>query len=181
MTRSARSAVQFVRPGQVGSGTRDRDGSRRGGVAADSLPGSEAVPGAVLLFAGIAYYGVQAIRATGARAGVALNPGTSPEAVGYVLDLCDMVLVMSVNPGFGGQKFIPSSVEKIARLREMIGERPIHIQVDGGVDPVTAPLVVAAGADVLVAGSAVFSGGSADAPEVYGRNMRAIREAVAAN
>ncbi len=123
---------------------------------------------------------LQAIRATGARAGVALNPGTSPEAVGYVLDLCDMVLVMSVNPGFGGQKFIPSSVEKIARLREMIGERPIHIQVDGGIDPVTAPLVAAAGADVLVAGSAVFKGGSVATPEVYGRAIREIREAAEA-
>lgn len=123
---------------------------------------------------------LQAIRATGARAGVALNPGTSAEAVGYVLDLCDMVLVMSVNPGFGGQKFIPSSVEKIARLREMIGERPIHIQVDGGIDTVTAPLVAAAGADVLVAGSAVFKGGSVATPEVYGRAIRAIREAAEA-
>ncbi|GLS81295.1 ribulose-phosphate 3-epimerase [Paracoccus marinus] len=124
---------------------------------------------------------LQAIRATGKMSGVALNPGTPADAVRHVLDLCDMVVVMSVNPGFGGQKFIHSQVEKIAQLRALIGDRPIHIQVDGGVDPVTAPLVVAAGADVLVAGSAVFSGGSADAPEVYGRNMRAIREAVAAN
>lgn len=123
---------------------------------------------------------LQAIRATGKMSGVALNPGTPADAVRHVLDLCDMVVVMSVNPGFGGQKFIHSQVEKIAQLRAMIGDRPIHIQVDGGVDPVTAPLVVAAGADVLVAGSAVFSGGSADAPEVYGRNMRAIREAAAA-
>ena len=124
---------------------------------------------------------LQAIRATGKMSGVALNPGTPADAVRHVLDLCDMVVVMSVNPGFGGQKFIHSQVEKIAQLRALIGDRPIHIQVDGGVDPVTAPLVVAAGADVLVAGSAVFSGGSADAPEVYGRNMRAIREAVAAS
>ena len=124
---------------------------------------------------------LQSIRATGRMSGVALNPGTPAEAVRHVLDLCDMVVVMSVNPGFGGQKFIHSQVEKIAALRAMIGDQPIHIQVDGGVDPVTAPLVVAAGADVLVAGSAVFSGGSADAPEVYGRNMRAIRDAVAAS
>ncbi|MBV0891835.1 ribulose-phosphate 3-epimerase [Paracoccus sp. Z118] len=123
---------------------------------------------------------LQAIRATGRMAGVALNPGTPAEAVEHVLDLCDMVLVMSVNPGFGGQKFIHSQIAKIERLRAMIGDRPIHIQVDGGVDPDTAPLVVRAGADVLVAGSAVFRGGSADTPEVYGRNMRAIREAVAA-
>ncbi|MBV0892572.1 ribulose-phosphate 3-epimerase [Paracoccus sp. Z118] len=120
---------------------------------------------------------LQAIRATGRMAGVALNPGTPADSVEHVLDLCDMVLVMSVNPGFGGQKFIHSQVAKIERLRAMIGDRPIHIQVDGGVDPATAPLVVRAGADVLVAGSAVFRGGSADMPEVYGRNMQAIREA----
>ena len=120
---------------------------------------------------------LQAIRATGKKAGVALNPGTPLEAVEYVLDLADMVLVMSVNPGFGGQKFIHSQVDKIARLRGMIGDRPIHIQVDGGVDVKTAPLVVKAGADVLVAGSAVFKGGSVSDPQVYGANMRAIREA----
>ena len=122
---------------------------------------------------------LQAIRATGKRAGIALNPGTPVEAVEYLLDLCDMVLVMTVNPGFGGQKFIHSQVDKIARLRGMIGDRPIHIQVDGGVDPATAPLVAQAGADVLVAGSAVFKGGSVDRPDVYGANMRAIREAIA--
>lgn len=120
---------------------------------------------------------LQAIRATGCKAGVSLNPGTPAEAVEYVLDLCDMVLVMSVNPGFGGQRFIASQVAKIARLRAMIGDRPIHIQVDGGIDPETAPLVARAGADVLVAGSAVFRGGSVEAPEVYGANIRAIREA----
>lgn len=123
---------------------------------------------------------LQAIRATGKKAGVALNPGTPAVSVEHVLDLCDMVLVMSVNPGFGGQKFIPSAVDKIATLRRMIGDRPIHIQVDGGIDPVTAPLVAAAGADVLVAGSAVFKGGSVLAPDVYGANMRAIREAAEA-
>ena len=123
---------------------------------------------------------LQAIRATGCKAGVSLNPGTPPESVGYVLDLCDMVLVMSVNPGFGGQKFIASQIDKIARLRAMIGDRPIHIQVDGGIDPVTAPLVAKAGADVLVAGSAVFKGGSVERPEVYGANIRAIREAAEA-
>ena len=120
---------------------------------------------------------LQAIRATGKKAGIALNPGTPVEAVEYLLDLCDMVLVMTVNPGFGGQKFIHSQVDKIARLRGMIGDRPIHIQVDGGVDPTTAPLVAKAGADVLVAGSAVFKGGSVDQPQVYGGNIRAIREA----
>ena len=120
---------------------------------------------------------LQAIRATGKKAGIALNPGTPVEAVEYLLDLADMVLVMTVNPGFGGQKFIHSQVDKIARLRGMIGDRPIHIQVDGGVDATTAPLVVRAGADVLVAGSAVFKGGSADQPQAYGVNIRAIRDA----
>ena len=123
---------------------------------------------------------LQAIRATGKKAGVALNPGTPLEAIEYVLDLADLVLVMSVNPGVGGQKFIHSQVDKIARLRGMIGDRPIHIQVDGGVDPKTAGLVAKAGADVLVAGSAVFKGGSVAAPQVYGENIRAIREAAEA-
>lgn len=120
---------------------------------------------------------LQAIRATGCRAGIALNPGTPVAAVEHLLDLADMVLVMTVNPGFGGQKFIHGQLDKIARLRGLIGDRPIHIQVDGGVDAQTAPLVARAGADVLVAGSAVFRGGSVAAPEVYGANMRAIREA----
>jgi ribulose-phosphate 3-epimerase len=97
--------------------------------------------------------------------------------VADVLDLCDMVLVMTVNPGFGGQKFIHSGVEKTRKLRAMIGDRPIHIQIDGGITPETAPLVAAAGADVLVAGSAVFTGGSVDRREVYGANIRAIRAA----
>ena len=120
---------------------------------------------------------LQAIRATGKKAGIALNPGTPVEAVEYLLDLADMVLVMTVNPGFGGQKFIHSQVDKIARLRGTIGDRPVHIQVDGGVDPRTASLVAKAGADVLVAGSAVFKGGSVSQPQVYGQNIRTIREA----
>ena len=120
---------------------------------------------------------IQAIRAQGVKAGVSLNPGTPPESIEYLLDMLDMVLVMSVNPGFGGQKFIPSAVEKVARVREMIGDREIHIQVDGGITPETAPLVAKAGADVLVAGSAVFRGGSVEKPEVYGANIRALREA----
>lgn len=121
---------------------------------------------------------MQAIKATGVKAGVALNPGTPAEAIEPVLDLVDMVLVMTVNPGFGGQKFIQSGVEKTRRVRQMIGNRPIHIQIDGGVTPETAPLVVEAGADVLVAGSAVFKGGSVDHPDVYGQNMTAIRDAL---
>ncbi|MCI4660642.1 MAG: ribulose-phosphate 3-epimerase [Neomegalonema sp.] len=119
---------------------------------------------------------LQAIRGAGMKAGVALNPGTPAEAVAHVLDLTDLICVMTVNPGFGGQKFIDMSA-KIRALRAMIGDRPIHIEIDGGVDPRTAPSVVAAGADVLVAGSAVFKGGSVDAPEVYGTNIRAIRQA----
>ena len=122
---------------------------------------------------------MQAIRATGKMAGVSLNPATPLESIEYLLDDVDMVLLMTVNPGFGGQKFIESGVEKTRKLREMIGERPVHIQIDGGVTPETAPAVVAAGADVLVAGSAVFKGGSVDTPEVYGANMKALREAVA--
>ena len=120
---------------------------------------------------------LQAIRATGAKAGVALNPGTPAEAVSELLDLTDLVCVMTVNPGFGGQKFIASQIEKIRKLRAMIGDRPIHIEIDGGVDPQTAPLVTRAGADVLVAGSAVFRGGSVSDPAPYGENIRAIREA----
>ena len=91
---------------------------------------------------------LQAIRGAGMKAGLALNPGTPVDAAVPLLDLCDLVCVMTVNPGFGGQKFIASQVEQIRRLRAMIGDRPVHIEVDGGVDPTTAPLVVAAGADV---------------------------------
>ncbi|WP_299442565.1 ribulose-phosphate 3-epimerase [uncultured Rhodospira sp.] len=123
---------------------------------------------------------LQLIRSLGCKAGVALNPATHESAIEHVLDGIDLVLVMSVNPGFGGQSFIPSAVEKVRRVRAMIGDRPIHIQVDGGITPKTAPMVTEAGADVLVAGSAVFKGGSVDNPSVYGDNMRAIREGVAA-
>ncbi|WP_417259571.1 ribulose-phosphate 3-epimerase [Celeribacter sp.] len=119
---------------------------------------------------------LQAIRGAGMKAGVALNPGTPASAVEDILDMADMVLVMTVNPGFGGQKFIDMT-SKVRKVREMIGDREIHIQIDGGVDPTTAPLVTAAGADVLVAGSAVFRGGSVDTPSVYGDNIKAIRDA----
>ena len=122
---------------------------------------------------------LQAIRATGKKAGVALNPGTPAEAIQHVLELTDLVCVMTVNPGFGGQKFIDMST-KIRALRAMIGDRPIHIEIDGGVTPQTAPLVARAGADVLVAGSAVFIGGSVSTPAPYGENMRAIRLAAEA-
>jgi len=120
---------------------------------------------------------LQAIRALGKKAGVSLNPSTPPEVLEYVLDGIDLVLVMSVNPGFGGQSFLPSQIAKIRRLREMIGDREIHIEVDGGITSETAPLVVAAGADALVAGSAVFRGGSPETAEVYGANIRALRDA----
>jgi ribulose-phosphate 3-epimerase len=119
---------------------------------------------------------LQAIRGAGMKAGVALNPATPAAAVAHLLDLTDLICVMTVNPGFGGQKFIDMSA-KLRELRAMIGDRPIHIEVDGGVDPSTAPIVAAAGADVLVAGSAVFRGGSVDNPAPYGENIRAIRSA----
>ena len=120
---------------------------------------------------------LQSVRDAGKQAGVALNMTTPLRHIEDILDAVDMVLVMTINPGFGGQKFTPSMIDKVARCRAMIGARPIHIQVDGGIDPETAPQVARAGADVLVAGSAVFRGGSVEAPEVYGRNIRAIREA----
>ena len=96
----------------------------------------------------------------GLKAGVTLTPSTPEAAIAYVLDAVDLVLVMTVNPGFGGQRFIDSQLEKIRRVRAMIDERPIHLEVDGGIDAETAPLAITAGADVLVAGSAVF--GKAD-------------------
>ncbi|MDJ1018317.1 MAG: ribulose-phosphate 3-epimerase [Paracoccaceae bacterium] len=118
---------------------------------------------------------LQAIRAAGVKAGLALNPGTPASAAAPVLDLIDLVCVMTVNPGFGGQKFIESQLATIAELRAMIGDRPIHIEVDGGVDRNTAPRVAAAGADALVAGSAVFKGGSVSNSAPYGENIRMIR------
>ena len=117
---------------------------------------------------------LQAIRALGKKAGVTLNPGTPESAIEPVIDLVDLILVMSVNPGFGGQKFIPFAVEKVARLRALAGGRPIEIEVDGGLTPKTAPLVARAGANVLVAGSAVFKGGGEAA---YRDNISAIRNA----
>ncbi len=116
---------------------------------------------------------LQLIRSTGSKVGVALNPGTPVEAVDYVLDAVDLVLVMSVNPGFGGQSFIATAIDKIKALRRKIDAagRPVEIEVDGGIDAETAPLVVAAGADVLVAGTAVFRGG----PEAYADNIARLR------
>ncbi len=120
---------------------------------------------------------LQAIRGAGCKAGLALNPGTPVDVVAPLLDLLDLVCVMTVNPGFGGQKFIHSQIAQTRRLRAMIGDRPIHIEIDGGIDPATAPLMAAAGADVLVAGSAAFRGGSVGNPGPYGDNIRAIRAA----
>jgi ribulose-phosphate 3-epimerase len=118
---------------------------------------------------------LQTIRALGKRAGVALNPGTPEGVVAEVIDMVDLVLCMTVNPGFGGQAFIASVIDKIARVKALVGDRPIDIEVDGGVTPETAPLVVAAGANALVAGTAVFKGGET----AYAANIDAIRGAVA--
>ncbi|CAA9239849.1 MAG: Ribulose-phosphate 3-epimerase [uncultured Acetobacteraceae bacterium] len=116
---------------------------------------------------------LQAIAALGKAAGVSLNPSTPESAVAYVLDRVDLILVMTVNPGFGGQAFIPGQIEKIRRLRSMIGDRPIRIEVDGGITPETAPAVIEAGAGVLVAGSAVFGRAS------YREAIAALRPAPA--
>lgn len=120
---------------------------------------------------------LQAIRALGKKAGVSLNPGTNEGDIEYVMDMVDLILVMSVNPGFGGQKFIHSQLEKIRRIKAMIGDRPIDLEVDGGVTPQTAPLVAQAGANALVAGSAVFKG---EGLEGYRANIAAIRSAAQA-
>ena len=119
---------------------------------------------------------LQAIRALGKKAGVTLNPGTPESTIEHVIDLVDLILVMSVNPGFGGQAFIPAAADKVARLRALAGGRPIDIEVDGGITPETAPVITRAGANVLVAGSAVFKGGK---PENYRANIAAIRNAAA--
>ena len=119
---------------------------------------------------------LQTIRALGKKAGVVLNPATPESFVEPVLDAVDLILCMTVNPGFGGQAFIGSVCEKVRRIRAMVGGRDIDIEIDGGVTPETAPLVVKAGANVLVAGSAVFKGG----PKAYADNIAAIRQAAEA-
>src|SRR6187397_1603897 len=119
---------------------------------------------------------LQAIRALGKKAGVTLNPGTPIETIENVIDLVDLILIMSVNPGFGGQAFIPGALEKVSRARALAGARPIDIEIDGGVTPDNAEAVARAGANVLVAGSAVFKGGTA---ESYRANIAAIRNAAA--
>ena len=117
---------------------------------------------------------IQLVKHQGKKAGVSLNPATPISAIEHVWDDIDLVLVMSVNPGFGGQSFIPSQLEKIAELRRRIDRtgRPIELEVDGGINAETAPQVVAAGADVLVAGTATFTGGSA----AYAENIRRLRQ-----
>ena len=114
---------------------------------------------------------LQLIQSLGKKAGVSLNPGTPERVIEYVLDKLDLILVMSVNPGFGGQSFIPAQLEKIRRIRQMIGDRPIDLEVDGGVNVDTLKDVVDAGANVLVAGSAVFKG------DDYGATIGALRDA----
>jgi ribulose-phosphate 3-epimerase len=116
---------------------------------------------------------LQAIRALGKKAGVTMNPGTPVDTIEHVIDLVDLILVMSVNPGFGGQKFIPAALDKIRNVRALAGARPIDIEIDGGVTAENAAKVVRAGANVLVAGNAVFKGGN------YKGNIAAIRNAAA--
>jgi len=117
------------------------------------------------------YRSLQAIRALGKKAGVTMNPATPVESIEHVIDIVDLVLVMSVNPGFGGQKFIPTALDKVREVRALVGARPIDIEIDGGVTADNAAEVVRAGANVLVAGNAVFKGGS------YKANIAAIRQA----
>ena len=117
---------------------------------------------------------LQAIRALGKRAGVAINPATPVEAVRHVIDIVDLVLVMSVNPGFGGQKFIPDALEKLAAVRALIGNRPIDLEVDGGVSTENARALADAGANLLVAGTSIFAGND---PRTYAGRIAALRNA----
>ncbi len=117
---------------------------------------------------------LQAIKALGKKAGISLNPGTPESAIEYLLDQIDLVLVMTVNPGFGGQSFIPAMIEKIKKLRAMIGERPITLEVDGGITVETIQSAARAGADAFVAGSAIFKNGN---KEIYKSRIEALRKA----
>jgi ribulose-phosphate 3-epimerase len=119
---------------------------------------------------------LQTIRALGKKAGVTVNPGTPVESIEPVIDLVDLILIMSVNPGFGGQKFIRGAIEKLAKVRALAGHRPIDIEIDGGITPENAAEVARAGANALVAGSAVFKDRT---PESYRANIAAIRQAAA--
>ena len=120
---------------------------------------------------------LQTIRALGCKAGLAINPATDTSAVPHLLDDIDLLCVMTVNPGFGGQRLIQAMLDKIRALRAMVADRPIHIEIDGGVTEANAADLVAAGADVLVAGNSIFKGGSASNPAAYGTNIRALRAA----
>lgn len=117
---------------------------------------------------------LQAIKALGKKAGVSLNPGTPVSVIEPVIDMLDLILIMSVNPGFGGQKYIENAGPKVAQARALAGNRPIHIEVDGGITPATAPMVTSQGADVLVAGSAIYDGKGKSS---YAKNIQAIRDA----
>jgi ribulose-phosphate 3-epimerase len=119
---------------------------------------------------------LQAIRALGKKAGVTMNPGTAESSVEHVIDIVDLILVMSVNPGFGGQKFIPDAIDKVRNVRAMAGARPIDVEIDGGITPDIAPEAARAGANAFVAGSAVFVDRT---PESYRANIAAIRRAAA--
>jgi ribulose-phosphate 3-epimerase len=116
---------------------------------------------------------LQAIRALGKKAGVTMNPATPVSSIEHVIDMVDLILIMSVNPGFGGQAFIPAALDKLREVRTLVGARPIDIEIDGGITPENTARVVQAGANVLVAGSAVFKGGN------YKANIAAIRNAAA--
>ena len=118
---------------------------------------------------------LQAVRAAGCKAGLAINPGTGLDAVGGLLDMVDLICVMTVNPGFGGQKFIPGMLDKVRKINALIGDRPIELEIDGGVTADNAGELVRAGATVLVAGSALFKGGSED----YTNNINILRQSCA--
>ena len=120
---------------------------------------------------------LQAIKGLGVKVGLALNPGTQSDVAYQLIDLVDLICVMTVNPGFGGQKFISSQLRTIEKLADLKKHKEFLIEVDGGITVETASSVVSAGADILVAGSAVFSNGSVDNPEIYGQNIKRIREA----
>src|SRR5690606_30938226 len=117
---------------------------------------------------------LQAVKAEGKRAGVVINPATPVSAIEHVIDIVDLVLIMSVNPGFGGQSFIPEALTKLRQARALIGGRPIDLEIDGGVTPGNAAEIAGAGANVMVAGSAIFSGND---PKTYAGRIAAIRNA----
>jgi len=123
---------------------------------------------------------LQAIKSMRKRAGLAINPGSGIDAIPHVLDMLDMICIMTVNPGFGGQTLIPAQIEKVRAIKQLIGTRAVDLQVDGGVTLQNAGTLAAAGANVLVVGSAIFKGGSALSPESYGANMRNIHAAAEA-